>query len=263
MNPNNSGEKLSLPNFVGVRIDRVCDHMKALGQPPSFQIRYEDSDAPRGTVLAQTILNSTDNSQGDPLLQLTVAAESWLRFLPAQYRRQDSAQSGEHLLFLLQERYEQTQKQLEELSNALNPIHCSLENLYRMADLSGRDYLRSWPELRARRVMSLRHELDRWRHTKKGLSLLLSQILPGWNWSIEETRSQGPLRVGQSRLGQDRLEPLPKPTVIVWLEDSLEKFGAERASALRQTLERERVAGSTFLLRFRPPSGEVVNRKDA
>lgn len=263
LNPNNSGEMLSLPNFIGVKIDRVRDHMKALGNGPTLHIRYEDSETPRGTVLSQSLLNADKESPSVPILELTVAEESWLRYLPSQYRAQDTEQNGERLLFLLQERFEEDQRRLEALSSAIDPRYCSRENLFRMADLSDRDYLRSWPELRARRVMSLRHELDRWRHTKKGLALLLSQLLPQWTWSIEEKLSPGPMRLGESRIGQDRLEPKAKPGVIVWMDHSADDFGPERAGALRQTLERERVAGSSFMLRFRPTTHEAGNGEEA
>lgn len=262
MNPNNSGENLPLPNFVGVKIDRVRDHVNALPQKLSIQVRYEDSETPRGTVLAQSLRTHSGESADAPVLELTVAEESWMRFLPAFYKSQDTEQLGEQFLFLLQERYEKTQGQLEKLSRSINPIHCSSKNLYRMADLSGRDYLRQWPELRARRLMSQRHDLDRWRHTRKGLKFLLSQLLVNWSWSLEESNSPGPLRLGQSRLGQERLEVKSKPSVIVWLNHSEADFGEDRTRALRRTLECERVAGTSFALRFLVPTQGSVNPED-
>lgn len=255
MNPDNSGEKLSLPNFVGVELDRVRDHLRALPQPPHCLIRYQDSDGPRGKVVDQRWIESEDKTL--PTLELTVTEPSWLRFLPAQYKAQDKEQWGETLLYVLQERSQKLERDLETLSDQLNPLHCSRERLLKMADISGRSYLRLWPVRQARRVMAARHELDRWRHTKKGLSALLSILLPDQPWTIQERWSPEAITLGSSRLGDARLDDGRRPEVIVWVDEPEELWEPDQVNALRQTLEAERVAGTRFLLRFRAPKDEA------
>lgn len=255
MNPDNSGEKRSLPNFVGVELDRVRDHLRALPNAPHCLIQYRDSDDPRGRVLEQRWIESEDKTL--PTLELIVAEPSWLRFLPAQYQAQDKEQWGETLLYVLQERSQKIERDLESLSDQLNPIHCSRERLLDMADISGRSYLRLWTDRQARRVMAARHELDRWRHTKKGLSALLSLLLPEHPWTLEERWSPEALTLGSSHLGDARLDSRRSPEVVLRLDEPEERWEPREIDALRQTLEAERVAGTRFLLRFSPTTDEA------
>lgn len=223
-------------------------------------ITFQESYETRDTVLAQKPMRGQMIYAGDKVT-LTVSRESYVKWLPSIYQRNDinGRNFYRDFLWIIQHLFGSIEETLDVIHQYFDPYESPEKYLPWLASWSAMILEEDWPLAKKRRLIRKAIELYRIRGTVKGLKLFIS-LFTGHEPDIKE--NEWPFRgwrIGAtSEIGTDSVVLPPvnlAHTFIVEMPVSYKDVSPEAVIRIHEIIQMEKPANTQYYLRFASEGG--------
>ncbi len=253
--------KLVVPDVSGLSIDNAQIVLQQAGFKRGIPRFVRDYEAD-GTVVSQAPLRGQLVDSDSPI-QLNVAKQSWLRFLPQIF--QDTSADPEalllNLLYIFQQIHGSVTTKIDNIASLMRPLEAPPEFLPWLASWIALQLESDWPEEKKRKWLRHAPALYNIRGTRRALELLL-EIYTGVRPSIiENDWPDEAFRVEVNSVIGESSTILPPMNLnncfIVELPMAPAEVTDEQLVRIHRVIQAEKPAHTSYFLRFKAPDDAV------
>ena len=247
-----------MPDVSGMRFDDACIVLSQAGFGAPVK-RYVQDYAEDGTVVTQAPMRG-QLVDSDVHVELRVARQNWIRFLPQIYQVQGAQENDLFFRFLwiFQQIHDQIGERIDRVHEIFEPLETPPEMLDWLASWLALHLETDWPEEKKRRWLRYAPALFAARGTRKALEQLLELYLDIRPTIYENEWPDGAFRVGvTSEIGVTStiLPPMNLNAVfVVELPMAPNELSDEMLVRVHRVIQSEKPAHANYFLRFHSDS---------
>lgn len=246
--------KVIVPELATLRYSDACIVLQQAGLPPPVA-RYIEAYAEEGTVVEQSPMRG-QLVDSTTVMQLAVAKQSWMRYLPQIFQMQAANENQllHEFLWVFQQLYDKIGDNLDRLPSLFRPQETDAHFLPWLASWMALHIEADWPVEQQRRWLRRAPALYSIRGTRVALEQLLEMYVGIQPQIFENAWPFEPFRIGvTSEIGITSVVLPPMNLAhcfVVKLPQPASHFSDDQIIRIHRVIQAERPAHTMYFLTF-------------